>query len=827
MWLGRRGPCLLCRLGQRRLPAFPVSFRGRTRGSSVGLLLRRRCPLCCLRLIPRGSHLAPGPGLDPVDSTSSSQWRNFNGADSLCPRASRSPLKLLSVLFLLVLFTVPRPTVASLLVIERGADSAVGQVAVTAFLVKGEPRSQETLVPLGAVQLERGQMTGTLDSPVPLGSGARVIAFGQGLMAEKVCAGEAEGHCILRTFQAGTLAVNFKTKKGTELTVPDCLVARSWTRDSGSLGQEHLVACVRQDDEATRWDCTVPAGRLDLRIDLDGLASSFVWGAEISQSRRTIREVNLLPGVRVEVGADARQASGRLEPLGVSKSLSQARLDFATKHAESSAGELLEFAGAAPGTYRLVVESPGRATFEQSIRIERGMREVQLGTIHLQEEGELSIHVTPPLDAMGEPWRIVAAPLDGGSSAPREQLLDLYGWGAMDDFRPGRYLVVVRDSSSSIWYSEKQEIQSGDSLVLSIPRVEIEGEISVGSNPLMTTLVFGTTQGVEQIKVESDEDGDFHGFLPHEGEWEVELGDPKLGCGQCGGSLGVVAIAPVEVEEGPSGKALLTIELPDTQLRGRVVRDDGQASQPVPGAQVLIIRPPEDGRAGGRQGQLWADDDGAFEMKGFEAGALKLGAIGPSGDGESPWISADVVEGVDPPEVELVLQSRRDLVVTVAGPNGPVAGARVDVFPDGSLSGSEVTDLDGVARLSVPAGSRGPLLVDVPAGEAILSSYALRKGSGGSVSVWAGHSNGSIVLTGLEAVPSPAWLVAQNGMISLDILRNFAPSHVAVSDGRVVIGRLASGHYQVCLWSRSRCRGVDVVPGGQTEVSRSWLMEAE
>lgn len=725
-----------------------------------------------------------------------------------------------------VLLAAPLPTTASTLVIQREADRSAEQVEVTAFLVRHGAQSEETLIPLGSASLASGQTAVTLSSRIPMDAGARVMAFGGGILAEGICREGPDARCFLETRAAGTLHLTLATKdiEG-DASLPSLFVARSWQHGGGPAQPEHRVPCLQDGPGA--WRCTVPIGIVDLRLDLPGFASGFVWGADVRRSQSAAEEITLAPSIHVRVGADAAQATGRLEPLGASKQLSRERLDFATKHAESSTGGLLDFDGVAPGMYQLVIESEGRAPFMETLRVEGGNRDLRLGTVHLDEVGELSVHVTPPVDSSGKRWHLVAAPLDAARSAPREQPMDLYGWATLSDVTSGRYLVLVRDSASSVWYSEKRELQAGDLLEIAIPRVEIEGTISIGPDPLMTTLVFGTTQGTEVIEVDSDEDGAFHGFLPHEGEWEVELGDPRLGCGTCGGDLGVVAIAPVDVEAGPSGKALLTIELPDTHLRGRVVRRDGTTREPVPGAQVLIIREPGDGGAGRRQGQLWADEEGAFVMQGFEPGSLSLGAIGPDGDGESAWRSVEVVEGVDPPDVELVVTARRDLVAKVMGPDGPVAGARLHAFPDGSLSESKVTGLDGGAILRVPDGSSGPLLVEVPAGEVIIASFALSQGSPKSMSLWADRSNGDLVLEGFGAVPSPAWLVSTGGAVPLNLLRNFAPSHVVTSQSRVTICGLAPGQYRLCVWSRSRCHAVDVLPGGQVELTRSQLTEAE
>ena len=75
--------------------------------------------------------------------------------------------------------------------------------------------------------------------------------------------------------------------------------------------------------------------------------------------------------------------------------------------------------------------------------------------------------------------------------------------------------------------------------------------------------------------MESDDEGRFHGILPREGPWKIEVqaAEPAFSTS-----------ARAEVDAGRSGKATLDIRLPDTRIFGRVVDEQGK---PVARADVI------------------------------------------------------------------------------------------------------------------------------------------------------------------------------------------------------------------------------------------------
>ena len=170
----------------------------------------------------------------------------------------------------------------------------------------------------------------------------------------------------------------------------------------------------------------------------------------------------------------------------------------------------------------------------------------------------------------------------------------------------GDYLLFIEDSGGSRWLDKPLQVDGDQTLTLDLQLVAVKGTASRGDDPFVGKLIFGGLYGTRTITFTTDEDGHFAGFLPKEGKWEVEISTKDLGCAPCDGTGGSLRIPPVEVHKGPSGKALLDIEIPDTKLAGRVVVEettpDGETIRRLqPGATVVVVRTPDSPRtAGGR-----------------------------------------------------------------------------------------------------------------------------------------------------------------------------------------------------------------------------------
>ena len=142
-------------------------------------------------------------------------------------------------------------------------------------------------------------------------------------------------------------------------------------------------------------------------------------------------------------------------------------------------------------------------------------------------------------------------------------------------------------------------------------------------------------------------------------------------------------------------------------IAGRVA--DAVTGEPVPGAAVrLDIAPAAVRRAvaaadlvtpapGRRPDRAVSDADGRFLLMDLPAGSYRLAVDPPGGDGRYGAATASVrVAAGGPAKAEVALPPTA-LAVTVRGPDGPVAGARVRVRGSGL---GATTGADGTCTLA-------------------------------------------------------------------------------------------------------------------------------
>jgi hypothetical protein len=722
-----------------------------------------------------------------------------------------------------------RPSAGASVLLEMEDAVASDCSGITLFAMP-QGGTAETPSEVGRLRMAEDRRTATYDGPLPTEATGRFIASGCGLWAESGPVREGGSPIVLEAKPAGTLMLSLAVEDGQDSSghvLPGLVGVRLWREGARGSGREAATVCRRdQDHRSEPWTCVVPVGAVDLRIDLPGLAPVTLWHREISAAATARAEVALVRGAEVHAWIDGPPGVGSLRPAGAWQGLSEDRIEFVSRFENYSSDGHLRFDDVRPGAYDLIVESPGYAVARTSLRVEAGSDRLRVGDLSLVRLGPVPIQLEPPLDSAGRPWEVTVAPLETAdrSRRPRKVTLDRYGWGEIEEIRAGAHHVLIRDSGGSQWDVSTRRLEPYSTLLLEIPSVEVEGSIHAGDEPIRATLIFGTTQGTNRIRFESDEDGAFGGFLPREGRWDVELGDSTTGCDRCGGQVGVVAIPPLDVDVGPSGKAFVEIAVPDTEVHGRVVESSGGGAPPlapVSDAQILVVRTDGSPERRGRKAQVWTNEDGEFSLRGLEPGSIRLGALSPSGEGASDWLALDVREGEESPEVELVIVKKADLVVRVLSASGPVAGVRVHAFPEGGLSSRATSGLDGRATLRVPVGSHGLLLAQSLASGVVLSSYSAARGEEAPIDLHASAPPGSIVVEGFEAIPATGWLVSGEGEIPFHLLRNFAPSHVSAGDGRLRFSNLQPGAYSVCLWTRERCVQAPVPVGGMIELSRS------
>jgi hypothetical protein len=509
----------------------------------------------------------------------------------------------------------------------------------------------------------------------------------------------------------------------------------------------------------------------------------------------------------------------RLAPVDGARSPLDEASRFFSRAASLRAGGGFEIEHVAPGVYRLIgASAAGKETAIGGSIVVSGEAPLQLGTLRAEAPKGLGIQVLPAADGFGGAWEVTLATGRRADGDRQQRVrLDASGWAQLDDLPSGDYLFRITDSQGSLWALERRTCDGGVEQFV-VPHVPVDGRVHSGDRPLAALVIFGTTQGERSIRMRSGKDGELHGFLPHAGRWQVELGREDVGCGDCN-EPGAVEVPAVDVVPGPGGKAFVDVAVPDTVVKGRVVVvEDGQA-RGVSGALVMMMR--TDGAASerGRKGQLWSDADGRFEVRGLAPGPLRMAALAADESRESAWAELAVAEGSEPPEVELRLEDNVDLRVRCSVDGKPLPGTEVLGFPSASVSARAFTDASGTATLRVAPGATGAGLCSAP-GYGFALAPRVAEGAESGLAVDIAAEPGELVLHGVGGFPYPGALLGPGGVrFDLQLLRNFLGwSWEVGADGLRVKG-VSAGHYALCLDEPQRCRPFDVVAGRRTAMS--------
>lgn len=559
------------------------------------------------------------------------------------------------------------------------------------------------------------------------------------------------------------------------------------------------------------FSCELPAAELDLRLRARGYISHYLWSVQVKAGEPVdIGRVLFKPGASV-VGFVA--ADGLLKPKSV-----RVRLDSDVGGAaRSPAGEARQKAvglttgvngrgffqldGVAPGQYRLSATQPGFARASlHPVRVLPGSETSLQRPLLLERPLDIEIYLDPPQDPFGQPWTIGVrrfGEIPGVLDPVGEGAASSSGKYVASGLTPGRFVITASDSLGARFLWQEIELDhSSPPVFLSLDVIWLEGEVTLGDEPLEANLTFGGRNGPIQIPIKSDDDGAFGGFLPKGGSWDVfiESAKPK-----------VARTVRVEVEpEEDDRHAEVDIALPDTVVRGKVSDTRGRA---VPGA---IVKATEMGRGA----VTWetSDEDGRFSFHGFAEGALALDAT-VAQDVSSDPVVVQVSEHVVPPDVELVVHRRAAVHGSVVSSQGPVPGAVVMGIPKKGgleypfmLRPQAVTDIHGSFELHVPADADYIDIVVLPPGFA-LTTQRIAGVPEGPVQLPVVEHGGTLRL-GFGAAAdwqkdrrAPSPMVSYNGVI-LDsaLLLRWARLKLAdvMDPTRLVMPEMPPGDYTAC-----------------------------
>lgn len=616
---------------------------------------------------------------------------------------------------------------------------------------------------------------------------------------------------ILGLWPKATLAGSVAVERGERLP-PRLLVRLRAARIPGRKPDvpELTVECpVGRQGE---WACDLPATLVDLSIGADGFiphhrsATRLERDKTLGLGRMILKKGASVAGwVQVEDGTlEPAQAKVRLAPLiapGGSSGLAERVRSSALEATLDSRG-FFQFAGVAPGTYVVEVAQQGFAPAQVSpIEVWAGSETSLTQPLILRRPLRIELTISPETDWMGKPWQVEmfrASDLGGSARPVHNGPARADGRLVLEGQSPGAFRLLVSDSLGNPLYSDFDFLirDAGDAQrQIKIDLVSLKGEVLLGEEPLSATLYFGGRHAALGSRMESDQEGEFHGVLPREGAWLVEIDskEPALS-----------THSRVEVEARGDGTARVTIRLTDTRVFGKVVGEEGRPVR----AQVF---------AEGGEGavEVGTEEDGSFEIRGLPTGPVRLSAEAGSQQGRLVSDSTLAVLGdehqVGP--IELRLRKNKLLNGRVQSARGPVPGAALEVFPlRPALPGgaSARTDLQGTFEARIPEPTESVLAVVSPPGNG-LKAFEVPVVEGRSAVLEVSREAGTLEISaGLseEEARSQAlqMVVVQNGLqLPWNLLLHWAQGHgerLRISEG-FRIPSLAPGEYRACLVSRA------------------------
>ncbi len=663
---------------------------------------------------------------------------------------------------------------------------------------------------------------------LPPSSGWQLAAQAEGFWAASRAVVADGQPARLRLLPTGTAAGGLRWPRG-EPAPPE--VAVRFAGAPGPEGQsdpdlpETTVTCSVAEG---RWACRLPAGVLDLRIEAPDYTPHYFWDVAVQPGRSVD-----LGGVRLARGASVAgwvETPGQspeggttveLEPRGggwLGDPTSRRRMSSLARETRANERGFFQLGAVAPGGYLLRARQSGLPPVEvYPVDVAAGEELVLADAVVLRPAADLHVVLDPPVDPRGSPWIVGIQRLEAMthiSNAPDEAAADLGGtWSHPGLAAGGGYTLRVTDTEGSAWVWENLELEPGrNDVPVDIPLVRIAGRIRRGGEPVRGTLIFGSTQGRQQIRVTADEDGELEGYLPHEGVWPVELALTTGGI-----ETGAQALDPVEVRVAPGQPvARLALELPDTCLAIQVFEED----RPVE-ADLTMVRTGEDKR---REVVARTSEDGELELLGLSPGTVVVRASTRYGKA-SEWIAVEIREKAAIPRLELVIEEKTTLAGEVRFRGTPFPGARIVAYPDyggpAAMTTREISRFDGVFELRLPARATSTEIIVIPPGFDVQIFKIPLSRSPAPLTIDLESSGSTLtLLRSAGASRKELWKTAELVHRGADLKVRLLASLLRVSgrwehrEDRVSFQGLEPGEYRLCP-PASECRSVVLNPGSE------------
>lgn len=439
---------------------------------------------------------------------------------------------------------------------------------------------------------------------------------------------------------------------------------------------------------ATEILCSVPTGRWDVKLSLEGYAPLYHWDVSVAAGKVVeLGEARLIPGASVtgwlivpprNEPAVAAEASSLMPDLVLEKQLlgwigdprERQKMDQLAYRVKPADTGFFQLSGVAAGAFSLQADllDQGKVELAQ-VELEPGEEKSFDQPIEIQLPERLRVFVAPPSDEKQLPWQVKVAKVVAkryDRELVDEGTVDEGGGWTSRPLMPGFYELEVTSSGKNSWHKQTIELTSSPPIIqIDLQLIRIEGQLRLGDDPLAADLIFGSFHGRPQIWMRADEEGEFTGVLPKAGEWRLDvlLGPEELR-----------QLDPVEIaaDEDP---ARIEVVLPGNVIAGKVTR----YGAPVPEAFVTVFTQDEDPK---EIAHSLTSASGEFTLKAVRPGAVAVSATDLRIS--SGWSFVQLNDDTEIRDLHLELVAQR----TVRG--------QVVAWPGGGLPAVEITAESGL-----------------------------------------------------------------------------------------------------------------------------------
>lgn len=564
-------------------------------------------------------------------------------------------------------------TAATVSITTRFADatqtSGRAQVGLRAVGRDDAPRVVEIAIP--------GRLETTLDDGAVWQIELRSTSYWARPLSVDVHA-DRPNHFVLDVRRAGTLTGRLRDIGD----IAEKNVRVRFTAAGTAMGNDpDLSECTLGAD--ARFVCVVPAGDLDLRLSVPHRVPTYRWQTRVVADRATdLGDLTPLRGGSIAGVVDLPNGDIAAEKVRIHVRAAGGDAHELLAHPRHNG--FFETGALAPGRYEVRAELDGYVAVPlPPIEVRDGLEARLPEPLALRAPGAIAVAIDPPLDAGGNRWRVellqaaanrIQHVASGTASAEG-------GWENAS-VAPGDYVVVVSDAAGSPWSRSETSVaaETTRQVEIHVPVVEVDGTLRSGATPIAGTLWFGTRSGIPSIRAEADELGHFHVALPRGGAWDIDL--VRAASGEETRLRGSVR----DVDE----RHEMELVLPDVYVQGRAVTESGEA---VEGAVVTFAD------RGEPMATVTTTRDGSFSAYGLPARTLYVSAS--SAGLASELAEVQVREDATPP-IRITMHPHRVVRGRVVGPAGPVAGARIALWPELGVVNSTISDSDGHFEVPMP-----------------------------------------------------------------------------------------------------------------------------